>query len=63
MFRQRAPAELRLPSRSEAKRRAPSGVGPGPQPATMRLNNGKAVRQAYAGALWFGRLTEEMLSN
>jgi hypothetical protein len=29
----------------------------------MRLNNGTADREAYAGALWFGRLTEEMLSN
>ena len=41
---------------------APPGVGRGPQPATLRLN-GTADCEAYAGVLWFGRLTEEMLSN
>src|SRR5689334_24722575 len=40
---------------SEVESRAPSGIGRGPQTATMRLNNGTADRQAHARALWFGR--------
>jgi hypothetical protein len=40
---------------SEVESRAPSGIGRGPQTATMRLNNGTADRQAHPGALRFGR--------